>query len=322
MTHDKQADDIEFYSSKGFAFESKAKKGKKYAWDGSPIGETYVAIYSDDESDDDNSEDESGDDDDGDVTISDEPTDNSKYKKVWDHERVLPGSYSWWGISLQEWYDDASDSTARRFQQKLKFEFEEVSGYLKSPPASPYGNNEFTGKLADVLECYRKSRGVADSDVYLVIGGTLRYKHEICYVVIVCTRKDTTRKLKDFPPLNARNQDVIELNGLVDEKGKFVNPDAVPEFKLRHITKHINWESLAFAFYFSTSDELQCSSDMIKRLEIRHGEPHENCTSKQPLPYGQRGSWNCPNVYYNSRVKSKSKRQRLALIDIESDSSD
>ena len=254
VTHNEEARAIGEYQDLYTVFKAAPKFGKKYAWDGSPMGETYRSI-------------------------GDEPTDRANYMKISSCNKVFPGSLSWWGISPREWKND-----------DLK-KFEDVPHYLRLPPQSRYGNNEFTGELSDMLESYKRSREV--HDVYLVIGGTLRYKREICYIVIACTRNDLKKNLRDFPCLSQSNQPILKLNGLVDSKGKgkVVNPQAVPVFIVNHVSPKDSWETLAFAFYFEDHSGLVCDREVIHHEKIAHTT--DICVSKKPqINYKP---WMCPN---------------------------
>ena len=62
--------------------------------------------------------------------------------------------------------------------------------------------------------------------MYLVIGGTFRYLS--VRQAFYFGTKNNLITLSGYPPLNEHNQESLELNGLVDDEGKVVCPEAVP----------------------------------------------------------------------------------------------
>ena len=120
-------------------------------------------------------------------------------------------------------------------------------------------------KFSDLLQSYASSRdGV---DIYLKVGGTLRYKREIAYVVIVCTSHD----LESYYPITRVPPDVFKHNGLVDDDGKVVNIAKVPNFITRYVDANSSYETLNFAFYFSSPlADFQCLSSTVEERPINH----------------------------------------------------
>lgn len=204
-----------------------------------------------------------------DSSVSLDP-DNQQYKYIPRSQSIMPnGYYSWWGIS---------DPT-------------------NSPEPSPYGNNEFSGDLCDLLKCYRDSRHA--TDVYLLVGGTLRYIHEICCFIIVCTDEDRSSRFKafkpPFPSSDTRDPE-FDPNGLINATGKVISFDrtSTPEFKPKYRAKYQRWANLAFAFYFeNNTQQLNCGKDVITlRTDIKHNESGCKCVKKRSPGSGP---WVCPN---------------------------
>ena len=268
VTHNREARGIKAsLSDRGvYTFKTKQKLGKEYIEDGRPLGESYVPINDKEE---------------------------YLYRRVPGTEPVLPGYYSWWGVSLCKW--EAQEVKEAVFN--LKQQGTEVANYLKVPPESTYGNNEFVVTLSDIIQYYsysRRNRGHGNIDIYLKVGGTLRYKREICYVIIVCTKMDEDL-LSQFPYMKSDQQAPIDLCGLVDPSGKVINPMAVPIFRPQNVVNYyignsFSWEGVAFAFYFPQKDKaLLCpkdSSTSERKIE------HSFCTIKYPL---DKYTWRCPN---------------------------
>jgi len=135
----------------------------------------------------------------------------------------------------------------------------------------------------DLLKSYANSRQCSMSKIHLKIGGTLRYRYEVCYVTIICTEDDleTFSKFKDF-----KHQD--QDGGVIDHR-------AVPTFSPQYVIsyysgtrKSVSWEGIAFALYFPNGDQtLSCPTAVVEEREIKH----EFCTSKQPPTNPQGRKW-------------------------------
>lgn len=217
----------------------------------------------------------------------------AQYERVSQCEHVLPGHYSWWGIHLQE--DDIVE--IKEAVQNLEANKVYVVNYLKYPRVSRYGNQEFYADLKDLLVCYGQSRKCNIDDIYLKVGGTLRYRNEICYVIIICTQNDDD--LGIFPNIDPGDTQIFDLKGLVSQEGSVANRYVIPTFKPRYVLKsmypgptYFSWEGLAFAFYFPEDQnfefpELSVAESPVACNEIIH--PENICASKKS-PH-----WKCPN---------------------------
>lgn len=246
------------------------KYGKAYTWDGSPMGESFRDNFI-----------SSGEE----IPLIDG---SQQYKYVTDSESLLPdGYYSWWGIYTSE--------QLRKHHLQLDNDFRPP--YLKYPPTSPYGNREFIGDLHTLLRCYQESRTTdAEPDIFLLVGGTLRYTYEICFVVIVCTGEDKeSEALKGYRPLllTDSKEPVLVLNNLTDEHGKVTFSGlgaCIPIFYPRFLVSNKSWANLAFAFYFNnTEGALKCR----KEPHIRESSiGHDRCNKTQPTSCDK---WCCPN---------------------------
>ena len=283
ITHKEEAKIIAEVDRQHHYFVAAPKVGKEYNWDGSPIGESYVATTS------------------GQHAVSEEDT----YKKVPQTSSLLPGYYSWWGVTTREWLKGDSEA-AQRMRRATSGLY--VADYLKSPPQSRYGSKEFSVNLADAIKCYQSSR--KSTDVYMKLTGTLRYKKEICYVITVCTSSDDEITEKsEYGDLKEATE-VFTDNGMLDEDGKVVDHNAVPHFYPRHINTSNSWANLTFAFYFPNEDQvLVCPKSSIRRKPISH-KGKGKCIKTQP---SCGTDWKCPNYLdpghpYKVRIKHKLKR--------------
>lgn len=147
------------------------------------------------------------------------------FQKIEHDERVIEGNLSWWGVDTHSWYhsDDvqlhgkefASAATILRSERIF------VSPFMSKSPASPYGRCGFIVGFKDLLKYYQESRtdivNTSDRALFLRIGGTLRYRHEICYIVIVCTKYD--EELESYPSLYTRS-DIFDHKGLLLPSGQ------------------------------------------------------------------------------------------------------
>ena len=268
VSHNMEAEGIKCTSSSYFTytFKPRQKVGKAYIKDGRPLGESYKEVC------------------------------HYKYDHIPATESVLPGYYSWWGVSL------TGVPEAKRIRQAIKKQLNrhkyELADYLKDPPESRYGNNEFSTKLSTILQHYCRSRQCLMKEAYLKLGGTLRYRQEICYVIVICTEEDLGR-LSDFPNLDPRKSEVFDSNGLLSENGNIKNFRAVPIFETAYPVQACNdhscsWEAIAFALHYPSSDNvIRCHKDNISCNTIHH----DFCTSTYPLKNytDKKYIWKCPN---------------------------
>ena len=272
ITHNQQAISIR---SEHFKFKPIAKVGKAHGQrDGTPLGETY----------------------------REKQVDSERYLEIPRSEDnpVFPGFLSWWGIDVREWYTTFEGNKLLEIVRDNHMAGRYAPGYLAEDTGSSYGNRAFSISLADILSDYKGSRNdCRGAEVCLKVGGTLRYRYEICYVVVVCMQGDT---LGSMPNIDNTSTGPFICNGLVDANGMVVDYTQTPEFRAQSIVKKFNrdlfsWEQLVFAFYFPDQDQvLQCTN--VQESEVKHdgrNEPKCKCTSTRPDPANPRGKWQCPN---------------------------
>ena len=216
--------------------------------------------------------------------------DEDKFQNIKHDEQVIEGNLSWWGVDTHSWYNSLDDrgkafgdavATLRSDQNRVF-----VSPFMSNPPESPYGDRGFVVRFKDLLNSYKESRtdivNAEDRALFLRIGGTLRYRNEICYVVIVCTKHDN--ELEHYPSLDTR-RDIFDHNGLLHHSGKikkkFFASEETIDFKIRYaikcvpIRQYFSYEAPAFAFYYpkeGTSLECRRSTSIVTEDEMRHQE--------------------------------------------------
>ena len=186
------------------------------------------------------------------------PTTETKYLHIKKEELVLPeGYYSWWG-----------------------------SGSVEK---SLYGSIKFTTPLTSAIGKFAWSKRVCASEqpgVFLRVAGTLRYRKEICFVIVIHTDTDATDEIKNLPPLREPNE-CFKLNGFLDEDGQVVKWGACPTFIHKSYSDDC-YNTFAFAFYFS-------NGDMSLRLEkvVKTPIKHEKCIRRFQDEESKR--WLCPD---------------------------
>ena len=196
---------------------------------------------------------------------------------------MLPGKYTWWGVSVERWYESRSQESEQflELQRRYKSRNIHVAEYLQTnPPACPRGDKVFTVDLKDLLECYVSSRTDVDGDaqkkVKFLFAGTFRYRNEICYVIIVAMVNDDT-ELSNFRSLHGAI-DRFNLNGLIAANGELEDISVTPIFTAKHTIKYAqwykSWETPAFAFYFPDDGnqyQLSVPEDVVEELpEVSH----------------------------------------------------
>ena len=262
MTHNREAALIRSETPECYTFKPAAKLGKQYGNDRLPLGETYRHIER--------------------RIFSEVPRSQD--------DPVFLGYYSWWGVSTTEWYKEHGDlSLVTQQQQRPEIK---VAEFAAHPPKSRYGNNVFTIRFSELLMSYKRSRTDIQErrHVYLRVGGTLRYKYEVCYVVIVCLQQD--HSFDDLATIDT--EDIIDHKGLL-EMGKVVKYWQTPEFKAKYIISRINnkgfsWEQVVFALYYPSEEfRLCCNKDKVMEGDTEHSR--SSCISTRSGPGGRQ----CPN---------------------------
>ena len=248
VTHDEQAEQIRrnAHQFRQYHFKVHRKYGKSYG-DHDHFGESYRYTP-------------------GPATPNEgvPGVDTPCYRPIPDTEPIFPGYYSWWGLAV--------DPQDRRPSIENKY----LPPSLKSPAESIYGNNSFNASFPDLLQSYATSRSCRD--IYLKVGGTLRYKREIAYVVIVCTSRDLGA-LDSYYPISHSPPDVFDPSGLVNKDGKIIDMTRAPYFTTHYMNTYVSYETLNFALYLCEEEELRCHSNTITESKLTH----EFCNRSKPM---------------------------------------
>ena len=206
---------------------------------------------------------------------------NNTYEKISSSALVFPGYLSWWGIDVQELYAEEEDCELLDSILEERSNGRYVPGYLAENTESQYGDRVFSIELSDILQDYSRAR--RGRTPCLKVGGTLRYRNEICYVVMVCTEEDRL----DMPSIT-NGSPQFQSNGLVDRNGIVGNYQKKPNFNATSIIKsekagpdpterkkflynYFSWEQMVFAFYFPREGQsLKCKHTHVNRFEVSH----------------------------------------------------
>jgi hypothetical protein len=213
--------------------------------------------------------------------------DKKKFVPIDENTNLFQGNYSWWGPycahdyhlpeghTNEEYCISPAEINKRIRPQRHYF----VANYLKHPSESIYGNCVFYADFLDLLDAYAESRN--SKEVFIKIGGTLRYRSEICFVLIVCTEHENDDL--DFPALRT-NDEYFETNGLINDDGRVIDRNAIANFHPRHIIQwakpredggkpSYSYITPAFAFYYPDEGELlELQLAKCHKAEVIHKE--------------------------------------------------
>ncbi len=208
---------------------------------------------------------------------------------------VFPGYLSWWGIDVKPFYETQEGKELTSHINDIRRRRVYVPDYLNERASSMYGNNSYSLAFPDLLTSYQTARDdKPGGEIQLKVGGTLLYKHEICYVVMVGLKGD--EELAAMPYMgNYKYCMPFQQNGLITSEGVIFDQQKVPNFRAASIISSLedikfNWEQLVFALYFPNPEqELTCQKELVQTSSV----DHKLCISTQPPPNG--GKWVCPN---------------------------
>ena len=193
-----------------------------------------------------------------------DPTDDTHYNMIKKNQEVLPGYYSWWSIHKTD----------------------------VNEPTSRYGSRRISITCRDLLYSYQG--GFNDDGHYPRLqfknGGTLRYKHEICYVVIVCAEGHFNGVDNDYPVIGAFNID-YEANGRIRTMEEWGVPIR------NHITYaqgvSYSWDNFVFAIHYPDNEgRLNLPQEQVT---VHENIDHEFCLKRE----WKDGNLVCPDQNQN-----------------------
>lgn len=187
------------------------------------------------------------------------------YEHITTNDKVFHGFYSWWGLYVEKPISG--------------LQVYDLPNYLRDPPDSIYGSTAFTIPFDKILESYASSRSCHLHDLRLMIGGTMRYKREIAYVIIVCTRTDDL-SYGLITSLNA--PDLLDVEGFIDGEGRIEDIRHFPSFTTRYYDASESHEALNFAFYFPEKQDFTCQVD---KIDVKEDIKHTGCIRRVEMHY-------------------------------------
>ncbi|XP_019850535.1 PREDICTED: uncharacterized protein LOC109581147 [Amphimedon queenslandica] len=244
VTHNKEFQMITRSRPNVYTLRAQRKVGKNgyKKYDGTPVGHSFVAI-------------------------KDEiPNDQSKYRYISSGENLLPGKYIWWSVYIEN--PPQAPYSCR------------PSTPFTSPHDSPYGKNMIYGQFEDVLATYQASFPLDHNGQYptieLRVGGTLRYKFEVCYVIILC--KSGVKELEQYPMWEeGRNKIKFDKTNNIVRIIDPINIRLNSSIKSSYGT-NCSWDHFVFALYFDGDEEMICHEEIFDHQLINHSK----CLKKKP----------------------------------------
>ena len=185
------------------------------------------------------------------------PGKNTPYTVVGPGQHLLPpGHYSWWSVEPVE--------------------------------DSLYGPHKFSVDFERILEAFQNSHTKRDQVPLLKFrrAGTLRYRKEICYVILVHASTDDDQHVCHLPLITNKEQK-FDFGDTFNDKGEFLlgaGPH-YPKFRKEINDKRHHWENVAFAFY--CSNPLRIPQNDVKQSVVEHNK----CMKKRMTPDGPK----CPD---------------------------
>ena len=218
------------------------------------------------------------------------PNYQTDYRCVREDEEILPGYYIWWSI-------DHSCIPTMDLTKTIR------SGYYSSEPfqtpiKSHYGNHKITCNIRELLQCYQNAYGSPLPRIEFRCGGTLRYRNEICYVVIVCAvHPDSEHSLSNFPVMNLEVQYGLNEEVVSVETPQLRICNGISGVYYHHVdleNKSYSWDTYAFALHFpnETFTLKLPKGDKIFDEKITHDKP---CLKGKPDPSKCSKKFVCPN---------------------------
>lgn len=221
------------------------------------------------------------------------PNRESLYRHIKPRESLLSGNYMWWSVKCDE---------VPSLHWSSQFLSYKASHPFLDFPESPYGNWEISGYIKYVLEAYQSSLPRDSNNrgkfprLELRNGGTLRYKFEVCHIIIVCAayvRKPLPLPLDKYPLWN-EGRGKIEYNSYTGAI-TFVHPLKITyKNGVKYCEGQIySWDNFVFTFHFPDETQvMKCPKDpeRFNWDEVTHYE----CIKTRPN--GQ-GKFLCPNEF-------------------------
>ena len=172
------------------------------------------------------------------------------WKRCYEVERVLPGSYVWFGVAKlkgEHKHDEVDEKTFLNEWEKDNI----------------FGTYSFVVNIHTLLASYG-TQIAKGREVILRCGGTFLYSKEVCYIVIVTCKDD---KQHDKFPAVTTVDDGGRCNwrSLLDDTGHFTK-HGYPSFTPHHVikgTKHLYWDHVVFAVSLPPGTALELNREAL-----------------------------------------------------------
>ncbi|XP_019850574.1 PREDICTED: uncharacterized protein LOC109581166 [Amphimedon queenslandica] len=190
-----------------------------------------------------------------------QPDCTSLYRYIKSGKDLLPGQYIWWSVYIAE--------------PPAMPDYVLPSPPFTKPDASSYGRNMISANIKDLLIAYQTSFKRDDKGQYpmieLRVGGTLRYKYEICYIIILCKKEE----LSDYP-IWEPGRDKIKFDTDKDNAVNEIDPISITikgGIKWdKNTYQSYSWEHFVFALHFNGDhhQQMTCSDETFSHKIINH----------------------------------------------------
>ena len=249
VTHDKEFQMIRQKVGGDFILKSSRKVGK-YGYgnyDGTPVGHSFIADKI-----------------------------PGWYQYVSSDRNLLPGKYIWWSVYI-------NNPPPAPYGCKASIPF-------TNPHDSPYGRNMICAHFKDVLAAYQASFFDHNGwypTIELRVGGTLRYRFEVCYVIILC--KSGIKELEQYPMWEPGKNKIR-----YDEANKVIEIDPI-SVNIRDGIKSshgscCSWEHFVFALHFDGDEKMTCENRLFSYTQLLN----HTCLKTKPHPQVRR--FVCPDL--------------------------
>ena len=211
------------------------------------------------------------------------------FKQIDDKTSLIPydGSFSWWSIELNQVHDHLGHKNISGVDCRTSFLFDK--------DRSMYGSVKFSMEFDDLISYYAQSRGENDENVLCKVGGTLRYRREVCYVIIVCVTDDT-QELTRLHDVNL-SQLVISHPYNYFRGGQLSEPVTT------------SWDHYVFALYYPNSYPTKTLTLDPRRVTITEVEHNKMCL------YAIRNQKPCPDTNIPINIKALKEQQNNQVVE-------
>ena len=232
-------------------------------------------------------------------------------KKCHTVERLFPGSYVWFSIPEEKELDPAQEFQKLQIDKPKPVPAKQFLDYWNVK--SQYGPHSFIVDIRELINNYRKAKFVPEGRrIVLRCGGTLLYKQEVCYVVIITFEGDGIHDKDGFPPINSANAESsaqCKWSPLLNKVGCYKEGDGYPTFTAQHRRKRPSdyHDHIVFAVYLPDEQELSLPKESLVGGGPLDTEHHAQCHRFRKFAKNQAKTCTKFEAGYNQPASSKKK---------------